>query len=79
MSYNNISYFHSYNCNSLFHKSKSDKVHKSIKVESALLCKKISEILSETESGHDVLQETVVFYSRTRQWCDSNMSSTVSS
>ena len=56
----------------------SDVVMKSLKVGGSMLCKKVSEILSDSENSLDVVQEAIHFYSRTHHLCSEDVLSLVS-
>lgn len=50
----------------------------SLKAGGNMLCKKISEILTKSESSMDVVQEVIHFYSRTQHFCSDDINSSVS-
>ena len=57
---------------------KSDAVMTNLKPGGSMLCKKVSEILSDSSSSLDVVQETIYFYSQTQQLCSEEITSPVS-
>ena len=57
---------------------KSDAVMTNLKPGGSMLCKKVSEILSDSSSSLDVVQETIYFYSQTQKLCSEEITSPVS-